>query len=243
MDSDYIVFVDESGDHSLTSIDASYPIFALSFCIMRKDVYANELTPKVRELKFATFGHDMAILHEHDIRKKTGAFAKLSKDARENFMDALGAIIRIVPFHLLAVVIDKRKLTAKYVRPEHPYHLAMKFGLERLHGFLKNQGQGGALTYLVCEARGKREDISLELQFRRICDYANFRGHKMPFDIVVADKRTNSEGLQIADLMARPIGLSVLRPDQPNRAMGTLEPKWLRGPQGRIEGYGLKVFP
>ena len=29
----------------------------------------------------------------------------------------------------------------------------------------------------------------------------------------------NSEGMQIADLTARPIGLSVLRPDQKNRAM------------------------
>ncbi len=29
--SDYLVFVDESGDHGLTSIEPSYPIFVLAF--------------------------------------------------------------------------------------------------------------------------------------------------------------------------------------------------------------------
>ena len=31
--SDYIVYVDESGDHSLESIDINYPVFVLAFCI------------------------------------------------------------------------------------------------------------------------------------------------------------------------------------------------------------------
>ena len=55
MFSDYIVYVDESGDHSLESIDQEYPVFVLSFCIFRKDVYAGAMTSAVRKLKFATF--------------------------------------------------------------------------------------------------------------------------------------------------------------------------------------------
>lgn len=39
------------------------------------------------------------------------------------------------------------------------------------------------------------------------------------------DKRTNSEGLQFADIIARPIGLSVLKPEQPNRAFTILRDK------------------
>ena len=53
----------------------------------------------------------------------------------------------------------------------------------------------------------------------------------------------NSEGMQIADLTARPIGLSVLRPDQKSRAMAVLEEKFCRGEAGRKDGVGLKVFP
>jgi hypothetical protein len=37
-------------------------------------------------LKFTTFGHDMVILHEQDIRKKTGAFHQMGKDQREIFL-------------------------------------------------------------------------------------------------------------------------------------------------------------
>lgn len=91
--SDYIVYVDESGDHSLESINPEYPLFVLSFCIFRKDVYANNMTPAVRKLKFWTFGHDMVVLHEIDIRKKRGSFAKLSKEPREAFLNALTDII------------------------------------------------------------------------------------------------------------------------------------------------------
>lgn len=61
-DSDFIVFVDESGDHSLTSIDAGYPVFVLTFCIFRKKYYSEIVTPGLRMLKFETFGHDMILL-------------------------------------------------------------------------------------------------------------------------------------------------------------------------------------
>jgi hypothetical protein len=31
--SEYIVYVDESGDHGLETIDPNYPVFVLAFCI------------------------------------------------------------------------------------------------------------------------------------------------------------------------------------------------------------------
>ena len=119
----------------------------------------------------------------------------------------------------------------------------MEFGLERLFRFLKGKGQDGPITHLVCEARGSKEDAELELEFRRIRDGANHFGKVLPFDILIVDKKTNSEGLQFADLTARPIGLSVLRPKQKNRAVEVLEKKWYRDGYGRKEGFGLKLFP
>jgi len=182
--SDYIIYVDESGDHSLDSINPEYPLFVLSFCIFRKDVYAETITPAVRKLKFATFGHDMVVLHEIDIRKKKGAFVKLSKEPREAFLNALTDIIDASDFTLVAVVIDKHKLKARYSNLGHPYHLAMEFGLERIYRFLKSVGQGDLLTYLVCEARGAKEDADLELEFRRIRDGNNFFRKTLPFDLM-----------------------------------------------------------
>ena len=74
---DYIVFVDESGDHSLTSIDADFPVFALAFCIVEKADYIAKIVPEMQALKFKYWGHDAIVLHEHDIRKEKGEFAFL----------------------------------------------------------------------------------------------------------------------------------------------------------------------
>jgi len=60
----------------------------------------------------------------------------------------------------------------------------------------------------------------------------------------MADKRTNSEGLQLADLTARPIGLSVFRPLQTNHAFEVLKTKFWCGPKGlTMHGHGYKIFP
>lgn len=107
--------MDESGDHRLDSINPEYPLFVLSFCIFLKNAYANTMTPAVRKLKFETFGHDMVVLHEIDIRKKKSAFAKLGKKAREGFLSTLTDIIEATDFRLVAVVIDKHKLKDRLV--------------------------------------------------------------------------------------------------------------------------------
>ena len=241
--SDYLVFVDESGDHGLGAVNRDFPLFALAFCIFPKAAYVDEVTPALRWLKLATFGHDLVVLHEHDIRKKEGAFAMMSRERREAFLDALSRVIEAASFTLVAVVIDKRALRLEDAASANPYHLALQFGLERVFRLLAERGQAGRLTHLIVEARGKREDTELELEFRRICEGGNGLGQALPFRLVMADKRTNSEGLQIADMVARPVALSVLRPGQPNRAMAILEGKLWRGPDGRAEGYGLKCFP
>lgn len=241
--SDFVVYVDESGDHSLGSIDPEYPIFVLSFCVFQKDIYSDTVTPAIRKLKFATFGHDMVVLHENDIRRKRGAFSRLSKELREAFQDKLTEIIVEAKFTLIAVVIDKLQLKEHYRLRAHPYHLAMEFGLERIHHFLREAGQSDALTYLVCEARGAKEDKELELEFLRIRDGDNYCGKRLSFELIIADKKTNSEGLQVADLTARPIGLSVLRPNQPNRTRHVLEAKFYGGGTDGNVSKGLKIFP
>lgn len=70
----------------------------------------------------------------------------------------------------------------------------------------------------------------------------------LPFEVIFADKKTNSTGLQLADLVARPIGLSVVRPKQPNRAFEVLKGKFFcSGGRKNVgvgfEGWGLKIYP
>lgn len=117
------------------------------------------------------------------------------------------------------------------------------FVLERLYKFLEGRGQADRMTHVVVERRGKREDAELELEFRRICDGANFMRKRLNMDIVMSPKESNAPGMQLADLVARPIGLKALRPTQPNRAYDILASKFRRSGTGEIKGWGLKSFP
>jgi len=225
MFSDYIVYVDESGDHSLESINPRYPLFVLAFCVFRKSHYVQKVIPALSQLKISTFGHDLIVLHEQEIRKRTGVFSKLSLQLRENLILSLSNLVAEVDVALIPIVIDKRVLKEQGPDPTHVYHFAMRLGLEHIYRFLQGNQQHDHLTHIIFEARGRCEDLALELEFRRICDGQNSFQNGLPFEIVIADKKTNSAGLQIADIAARPIGLSVLRPDQPNRAFEILEKK------------------
>lgn len=56
--SKYIVYVDESGDHSLQSVDENYPIFVLAFCVFHKRHYSEVIVPALEKFKFNHFGYD-----------------------------------------------------------------------------------------------------------------------------------------------------------------------------------------
>ena len=241
--SDYIVFVDESGDHNLAGMDPSYPMFVLAFCVFRKTEYVETVCPAVQRFKFKHWGHDAVVLHEHDIRKPSGAYSFLQiATRRTEFVSDLNSLMETMPFTIIAAVIRKSDLIRQYVQPENPYTTALKFGLERLFNHLDGEQQN-RVTHVVVEKRGKREDDELELEFRRICDGSNFHNRRLPYELVLASKESNAPGMQVADLIARPIGIKSLRPEQPNRAYEILEKKFRRSPDGKVTGWGLKSFP
>jgi hypothetical protein len=169
--SDFIVFVDESGDHGMASIDPHYPIFTLAFCLFAKEEYARRVAPAVLDFKFRHFGHDQVILHEHEIRKTKGAFRFLTDaDRREPFFADLNALIACTPFTLVASVIDKRLYKERYPGAANPYHVAMGFGLERIFLHLRGLGCRTGVAHLLFERRGEKEDRALEEEeFRRVC--------------------------------------------------------------------------
>jgi len=247
--SKYIVYVDESGDHSLQSIDEQYPIFVLAFCVFHKRHYSESVVPALEKFKFNYFGHDQVVLHENEIRKEKGAFNIFrSRDEKLQFLDQLTSIIECNNFILISCTIDKKSMTKQGGINSNPYHIALGFCIETLYEFLKEKGQHEKQTHVVVECRGKKEDSELELEFRRICDGNNRLGITLPFEVIFSDKKVMSSGLQLADLVARPIGISVLRPEQENRAFETLKEKFYcdGGREGVGQGYegvGMKIYP
>jgi len=242
--SDYIVYVDESGDHGLVSINPQNPVFVLTFCVFEKVSYRTVAVLAVQELKFEFWGHDGVVLHGHEIRKARGDFSiLLNPEVRERFMARMNSLIAAMPVTIIAAAIDKNRHVRQYRDPAFPYEIALVFCMERLQRWLQEQRQADRRTFLMVECRGHREDAELELEFRRIADGRNAIGAMPNLDIRFMDKKHNSASLQVADLLAHPIARHVIDPDQPNRAYALVEPKFRRSTAGKIAGYGLKIFP
>lgn len=245
----YIVYVDESGDHSMQSLDENYPVFVLAFCVFHKVHYSQKVVPALETFKFTHFGHDQIVLHEHEIRKEIGVFRIFrTRQHKDQFLADLTSIIEDSNFILISCVIDKRSLQRSQEKPSNPYHIALRFCMETLYEFLEEKNEQHNLTHIVVERRGRKEDDELELEFRRICDSNNTRETKLKFNVLFSDKKVMSSGLQLADLVARPIGLHFLRPEQPNRTSDVLKKKFFcAGGREHVgehyEGMGLKIHP
>ena len=239
---EFLVFVDESGDHSLTKIDPIYSVFVLAFAIIRKADYTQRVCPKLQEFKFRYWGHDAVVLHEHEIRKPKDDFTFLHRQSvRTQFLNELNHLMDALPAAVVAVIIDKNAFASHHAE-EHPggaYDYAMQTGLNAVFRHLASLGQADHTTPIIVECRGRKEDTELELAFRRFCATGNEQGRLLPLELVMVPKTANSAGLQLADLIARPIGLHHLRPHQPNRAFDLIRPKLCRASNGKVEGTGL----
>lgn len=230
---DYLIFVDESGDAGLKNIDRDYPILTLAFIIIHKDDYVNNIVSSFTALKLKYWGHDEIVFHEHDIRRAKGdfAFLRTDKNLRNQFMNDLNEIIHDNIFQIISASINKSELVNKYTEPFNPYDLALIFCLENTFDLLYSLKQKEKIIYLIFEARGKNEDQNLEFEFIKIINNQlkigrHEKNYKlMDFRLRFADKKTNSIGLQLADLIARPIGIKSLRSEQENRAYDIIKTK------------------
>lgn len=248
--SEFIVYVDESGDHGLDSIDPDYPIFVLCFCVFSVEKYVSSVVPVFQNLKFKYFGHDSAVLHSHEIRKRKGQFEFLNtKKKEEAFLTNLSQAIIQSEFSIICCAIDKYRLKKNYAKPSNPYDIALTFCLEQLYEYLKLQDNGELKIHVVIEKRGNKEDNELELVFRRTVQTGT---QLMPscsnFEPLFVDKKTNSIGLQIADLVCYPIGRKVLDPLRKNQAFDIIEPKLVGNlitEENNLDfpGIGMKIFP
>jgi len=241
--SDYIAYFDESGDHGLTAIDKTFPVFVLCACVFKIDAYLAHDMPAFTKLKFDHFSHDAVVFHSREIRKQVGPFAILGNAATRNrFMNDVTSFFTGSSCTIIAAGIHKERHCAKYKNPIDPYTISLLFCLERLFGMLHDRGEKGGNLTCIFEKRGDKEDNRLAAEFERIRGGQNVWG-KLPFDAVFAHKQTNMAGLQIADLAAYPIARRFIDPKAANPAYDALEPKCRRSTDGKVWGFGLKLFP
>jgi hypothetical protein len=244
----FVLFMDESGDHNLRSVDPNFPVFCLAGCAFETSYYHGVVRPRMHAFKLRFWDNTEVILHSRDIRKHKGAFSFLGdKTKRDEFYQACNELIRGLEFTILAVVILKTPHIQVYGdRARHPYHLSLEFILERYSQLIRRRGLWSR-GYVLAESRGNCEDGLLKEEYWRLDrvgtpyqDLSNLTG------IWMEKKEQNIAGLQIADMVAYPIAAKVLRPDVEQPAFDVLRPKIDAAPRHKgcyLLGYGLKVFP
>jgi len=218
----HVVFLDESGDHSLQHIDRQFPVFALAATIFEGEYYLNKANPMIDRLKYNYWGHRSIIFHS-----------------------VLNMLIRDLDFKIIAAGIDKIDHLQQYIQPESPYNLTFEFIMERLFFYFKNTGNS---CMLVAESRDKKENDDLYAVFDRLMERGNENISAAEFRTYIKGlkfypKKVNENGNQITDLIVYPIARKII-----GRAAGyqpyiEIKPKFYSRPNGNFWGYGLKAFP
>jgi len=136
-----------------------------------------------------------------------------------------------IDYKVVAVAINKETSNREKLTDDL-YILGVKYGLEKIEDFLKSQNDFNYTT-VTFESRFysvegyRQEDDKLYKYFKEM---ANDK-----FGIEIHIKSAGGLGLQFADLIARPIGVHILRPEQQNRAWNIIKDKLYKD--------GLVVLP
>jgi hypothetical protein len=240
------MFVDESGDHSLDVIDRQYPMFVLAGVIMERAYAEDELERRVREFKQKLFGRTDLVLHTADITRNQNGFERMKEQAfRQEFYRELNALVASLDCKVVACAIRKEEHLRRYgVLALDPYMLSLHVLVERFCFEIGNVSGGGMI---VAERRGPTLDHELELAYLSLKVQGTRYLQAVQIEnrisrLSLRKKSENVAGLQLADLVATPIGRHVLgKADQ--RDYRIIESKLRRDWRGSHEGYGLVVLP
>lgn len=241
-----ILFLDESGDHSLSKIDAQYPVFVLGGIIAERDYAKGEMTEKVRAFKRDHFRREDIVLHTADITRNKNGFERMKDTAfREAFYAGLNQLMRELEYQVVACVIRKDGHIQKYdISALDPYFLSLEILVERFCFEIGNEDNGG---FIVAEKREPTLDHQLELAWLNLKVQgtrflqAKQVGHRIG-GLALRDKTAGIAGLELADLVVSLIGRHILG-KPPREDFRIIETKFRRDANGNYLGPGLIVLP
>lgn len=244
----YHLFIDETGDHGLSFVDKNFPLFLLAGCLFEERQLEN-VEKEINDFKREFFKTTEVILHSRDIRKCEGAFQILfDLEVKKHFYERLNSIIGGAEFIIIGSGVNKENHIKKYGKgAEDPYALSLSFIIERLI-FCLDKKDSSTTVDIKIEKRGRFEDQQLLNQYNKILDKGTYfvsseRLKKRVSNFESFLKKDNIIGLQLADLCAYPLARYILNPNQPYPPFDIIKSKIYCDGNGKIDGFGLKVFP
>lgn len=241
----YYLFLDESGDHGLKTIDKSFPIFLLCGILISEENY-KLIKNEINQIKIDFWNNKNIVFHSRDIRKCNNEFQILfDLTIKENFYKAINNLVEKPLYNIIAASINKTAFIKKYGRLENDvYEISLSFILERTVFCLDNLGDCDELEIII-ERRGKKEDTKLAKHILKITQIGTYyvnseRIQNYGFKAKFSWKNENINGLQLSDLIAYPIARSILNPKGVNLSFDKFKHNFYK--KNGIT-YGLKKFP
>ena len=240
------LFLDESGDHSLTRIDPQYLVFVLGGVVVDAGYAEGELTRRLERFKLDVLGTSDVTLHTADIVRTRGAFAALKDVAlRQRFYAALNRVMRELDYKVVACAIKKDAHVAAYgLAALDPSMLSMSVLVERFCFEIADRGDSRGR--IVAERRGRGFDAALRLAWAAL--EVGGTAYLPPSVIKqrlaglhLRDKKRRIAGLELADLVVSPIGRFVA--GLPPREDFEIVREKLRRRDGEYMGAGLVILP
>lgn len=245
-DNQYTLFLDESGDHSLVTIDDEYPVFSLAGCVFENEYYHMEAINVIDELKIRYWGDSDIIFHYREMRKRIGKYRNLKNfHIRKSFYDDLYDMLIDLDFKIISSVIDKKGLVAQYFYPVSPYDLTFTFIIERFQHFLKRNDATGTI---IIESRENSQNEHL----KRLYNKTLLKGTSYLQGVDISEyikglefvqKKDNVVGCQLADIIAYPVAWHGLSVEKETELFDTIFSKFYTGYIGKPYSFGLKTFP
>jgi hypothetical protein len=239
-----ILFLDESGDHSLAKIDPQYPVFVLGGIIADRAYAEGEMTRCIEALKMRFFGRSDIVLHTADLARNRNGFERmLDSSFRNEFFVALNDLMRSLDYQVVACAIRKDEHLKRYnISALDPYFLALEILVERFCFELQND-----TGLIVAESRGSTLDNQLEIAWLnlKIQGTRFLRPTKLVKRIsglTLRDKSSGIAALELADLVVSPIGRHIVG-KTPKEDFRIIEQKFRRDASGNYLGPGLVTLP
>lgn len=239
---EYFLFLDESKPNT------NFQNFTLGGIAIEKSVYELQLKSLVNNLKIECFGNDQVILHEIDIRRKTGDFSGITKEQQETFFEKLGKLfVENELFSVLAVSINIDDLDRLYKEDDRNdiYYIALQLLMENFTQFLSANNGVGAVYLETTDTvnNAKLQNLFHSLKATGTLFMKKETLQKRLSTINFAIKSENIIGLQVADFIPNPLARQALSKSQkPFSILEGINSKLYDGKVGMKGRFGFKVI-
>lgn len=247
-----IVFIDECGNHR--SHDHYFPYFSVAAVVINDEDYAN-VQQRWRDWRYEYMREPERATHEPKMRMQNLGYSLKNGKSVDVAQSSLNNLLMDLPFHLVASVLDHREFSVQYGRstvdeflPRDAYLMSITFALERV-AHLLHHGMGDRLARVLADSRERSNDARLQMEYQRLQIEGTLflapEWFRHQFDAFMRFlPRTDDEvGLQIADLMARPVAEKYKDPSSSPLRWDVAKAKLYQGGADTRPAWGLKLFP